>query len=140
MIDPIFVGHVVVPPEDLSWTAVRASGPGGQNVNKVSSKVVLRFDLAATRALDGAAKARLRAIAHGRLDADGAIVVTSQRTRDQRLNLEDARSKLAELVARALVVEAPRRPTKPTRASKRRRVDDKRRHGEKKRGRRDRGE
>jgi ribosome-associated protein len=136
VIEPLHVDGVVLPAADLSWTAVRASGPGGQNVNKVSSKVVLRFDLARTRALDDGTRARLRAIAGARVDTDGILTVTSQLTRDQTRNLEDARNKLADLVRRALVRVAPRRPTKPTASSRRRRVEDKRRHADKKRARR----
>ena len=114
-----------VPAADLSWRAVRASGAGGQNVNKVSSKVELRFDLPGTTALDEGVKARLRAIARGRLDADGRIVVVSQATRDQPKNLADARAKLAELVVRALVPPRPRKPTRPTAGSRERRLSQK---------------
>ena len=114
-----------VPAADLSWRAVRASGAGGQNVNKVSSKVELRFDLPGTTALDEGVKARLRAIARGRLDADGRIVVVSQATRDQPKNLADARAKLADLVVRALVPPRPRKPTRPTAGSRERRLSQK---------------
>jgi ribosome-associated protein len=114
-----------VPAADLSWRAVRASGAGGQNVNKVSSKVELRFDLPGTSALDEGVKARLRVIARGRLDADGRIVVVSQATRDQPKNLADARAKLAELVVRALVPPRPRKPTRPTAGSRERRLKQK---------------
>ena len=114
-----------VPAADLSWRAVRASGAGGQNVNKVSSKVELRFDLPGTMALDEGVKARLRVIARGRLDADGRIVVVSQATRDQPKNLADARAKLAELVVRALVQPRPRKPTRPTAGSRERRLSQK---------------
>jgi ribosome-associated protein len=114
-----------VPAADLSWRAVRASGAGGQNVNKVSSKVELRFDLPGTTSLDEGVKARLRVIARGRLDADGRIVVVSQATRDQPKNLADARAKLAELVVRALVPPRPRKPTRPTAGSRERRLSQK---------------
>jgi ribosome-associated protein len=136
MIAPLVVDGVVLPAADLSWSAVRASGPGGQNVNKVSSKIVLRFDLARTRALDATTRARLRAIAGSRVDGDGVLTVTSQRTRDQQRNLEDAREKLAELVRRALVREVERKATRPSRGAKRRRLEDKRRLSEKKASRR----
>ncbi len=119
--------RVTLPAEDLSWTAVRAGGPGGQNVNKVASKVELRFDLPGTRALAPDVKARLRALAAGRLDAEGRVLLTSQRTRDQLQNLADAREKLAELVRRALFVPKARRATKPTRGSQERRLEGKRR-------------
>src|SRR5215213_10051473 len=98
---------IVVPERELAWTAVRASGPGGQNVNKVSSKVELRFDFETSSALPPAAKARLRALAEHRLDAEGRILITSQVTRNQPQNLTDARQRLAELIAKALV--APKR-------------------------------
>ncbi len=127
--------HVAIPERDLAWTSVRASGPGGQNVNKVASKVELRFDLAGTLALDAPTKARLRDLARSRLDAEGALVVVSQLTRDRERNLDDARTKLAELVRQALFKPKARRPTRPTRSSQRARVDDKRRQGERKRGR-----
>lgn len=127
---------VAIPDSDLEWTAVRASGPGGQNVNKVSSKVELRFDVQGTRALSAPVKARLAALAGSRMDADGRLLVTSQKTRDQSRNLEDAREKLAALVRSALVPPRPRRPTKPSRAARARRVDDKRKQSEKKQARR----
>jgi ribosome-associated protein len=122
-----------VPESDLTWTAVRASGPGGQNVNKVSSKVELRFDLAHTTALDQAVKARLRVIAAGRLDAEGRLVITSQATRDQRRNLDDAKARLAELILRASERPKRRKPTVPSRSADRRRLDDKKRRGQRKR-------
>jgi ribosome-associated protein len=128
--------RVSLPAAELRWTAVRASGPGGQNVNKVSSKVELRFDVHATRALDEASKDRLRALAGSRLSDGGELLVTSQKTRDQAKNLEDAREKLADLVRRALHRPTPRRATRPSRARVRARLDDKRKHAEKKASRR----
>ncbi|MBI4703756.1 MAG: aminoacyl-tRNA hydrolase [Deltaproteobacteria bacterium] len=122
-----------LPAEELSWTAVRASGPGGQNVNKVSSKVELRFDVRGSRVLDGPTKARLLAIARRRIDARGVLLVTCQVTRDQRRNLELARQRLAELVRRALQRPRSRRPTKPTPGSQQRRLAAKRKRGEHKR-------
>jgi ribosome-associated protein len=126
---------VVIPACDLAWTSVRASGPGGQNVNKVSSKVELRFDLARTAALTDAVKARLTAISSGRLDAEGRLLVVSQRTRDRGKNLEDARAKLRALILQALPPPKPRKETRPTRGSRERRLEGKRRQSEKKRGR-----
>ncbi len=128
--------RVTLPAADLHWTAVRASGPGGQNVNKVASKVELRFDVAATRVLDGPTKERLRALAGSKLGASGELVVTSQKSRDQASNLDDARAKLADLVRRALHRPTVRRPTRPSRSRVRARLDDKRKQGEKKASRR----
>ena len=125
--------RVVIPGVELSWTAARASGPGGQTVNKVSSKVELRFMLDESRALAPDVKARLRALAGKRVDSEGQLRIVSQRTRDQAKNLQDAREKLVELIAAALIVPRTRKPTKPTRGSQRRRVEAKRRDSNTKR-------
>ena len=115
MAEPIRVARGVhVPAAAIEWRAVRSSGPGGQNVNKVASKVELRVDLSAVSGLDDAARARLQALAAARLDATGRLLVTSQRTRDQLRNLEDARAKVQKLVERALKRAArPPRLTQP---------------------------
>jgi ribosome-associated protein len=141
MSEPLVIqGAVTIPGAELSWTAVRASGPGGQNVNKVASKVELRYDLPGSRALAPEVKARLRALARSRLDAEGKLLVTSQLTRDQSRNLEDARAKLAALVKTALLPPRKRKATRPSLGAKRRRVEHKRRQGEKKASRRTRDE
>jgi ribosome-associated protein len=131
--DPLRVNErLVIPTDYLTWSAVRASGAGGQNVNKVSSKVELLFDLAGCPNLRPDVKARLAQATAKRRSADGRVRITSQATRDQPKNLEDAREKLAELIREALVAPVPRRPTKPTRGSKIRRADAKRRQSTKK--------
>ena len=126
---------VTIPARELEWTAVRASGPGGQNVNKVSSKVELRFAFEESEALSDAVKARLRALAQHRLDGEGRILITSQVTRTQPQNLADARNRLAELIAKAMVTPKRRKATRPSRAAKRARVNDKRVHSKKKQSR-----
>jgi ribosome-associated protein len=121
--------HVRIPPQAMSMTAVRSGGPGGQNVNKVASKVDLRVDLSLVEGMTAGAMGRLRTIAAGRLDAAGHLLITSQKSRDQRANLEDARSKVAALVRRALEEPKRRRVTRPTRGSVERRIADKKRRG-----------
>jgi len=132
--DPIRVAPgVTVPAAAIEARAVRSSGPGGQNVNKVASKVLLRVDLSRLEGLAADAHARLRALVSSRLDAEGRLLVTSQRFRDQPRNLEDARQKVRALVARALARPKDRRASRPTAASRRRRLEGKRRSSEKKR-------
>ncbi len=125
----------MVPAGALSWRAVRSSGPGGQNVNKVASKVELRVDLDRVHGLDPGADLRLRALAAARLDAGGRLLVTSQRTRDQARNLEDAREKVRRLIEKALREPKRRRPTVPSPAARDRRVRTKKRAAERKRAR-----
>ena len=127
---------VRVPGEAIRWRAVRSSGPGGQNVNKVASKVELRVSLDAIEGLDDGARSRLRALAAPRLDSRGRLLVTSQRTRDQARNLEDARDKVRRLVTRALVAPKRRRSTRPSAAAMERRLREKRLRGARKRDRR----
>jgi ribosome-associated protein len=142
MTEPLLIrsspSELFIPASELSWTAARSSGPGGQNVNKVSSKVELHFDFERTSVLDAYTKARLRTLGAGHLDAAGRLRITSQTTRDQSRNLEDARSKLADLVRKAMERPRARRKTKPSRGAKERRLQTKKMVGEKKvaRGRR----
>ncbi len=128
--------RLTIPADELTWTAVRASGPGGQNVNKVASKVELRFCLATTAVLSSSVKRRLERAAANRLDAAGNLVIVAQESRNQLTNLRRAREKLAELVRAALVPPRPRVATRPTRASQRARLAAKRRLALKKQRRR----
>ncbi len=128
--EPIRIARgIVVPDAAIEWRAVRSSGPGGQNVNKVASKVELRVDLAAVAGLSAPARTRLKSIAPSRLDADGRLLVTSQRTRDQHRNLDDARDKVRKLVERAMREPRPRRLTQPSRAATERRLRKKHERG-----------
>ena len=136
MSDPLFVSPALtVPANELRFTSVRASGPGGQNVNKVSSKVELRFDFERSKVLGDEMKTRLRVLARGRLDADGQILIVSQATRDRQRNLEDARQKLLELLITAGRRPKRRRATKPSRGATETRLREKRRHSDRKRDR-----
>jgi ribosome-associated protein len=125
-----------VPLDELTFETFRSSGPGGQNVNKVESAVRLRWDLTASGALPDEVKTRLAVLAGKRLTADGVLLIEARRFRTQEKNREDAVSRLEDLLEKAVRVPKRRRPTKPGRAAKERRLADKRRRSEIKRGRR----
>ena len=123
MPDPIFVeGGVLVPADSMEMKAVRASGPGGQNVNKVASKVELKVDLNLIRGIDAASRRRLHHLVAKRLNSEGMLVVTSQRSRDQHHNLQDARRKIHDYIAKAIHPPKKRTPTQPSRSALERRL------------------
>src|SRR5438552_1198077 len=113
--------EIQIPDDELHWSFVRSGGPGGQNVNKVASKAVLRWDLAASPGVPEAVKARLRTLQRRRITNDGELIVTSQRWRDQDRNRQDCLDKLREMLLEASAVPQPRRATKATRGSRERR-------------------
>ncbi|WP_238183303.1 alternative ribosome rescue aminoacyl-tRNA hydrolase ArfB [Methylobacterium trifolii] len=125
--------HIAIDESELDESFVRASGPGGQNVNKLSTAVQLRFDVRRSAALPDAVAVRLMRLAGRRLTGDGILVISAQRFRTQERNRADARERLAELVAEAAVPPVPRRATRPTLASKKRRLEEKSRRGSTKR-------
>ena len=137
--DIVVTPRVIIPGAELAFAFSRSGGPGGQNVNKVASKVELRWNPTTSDALAGALsldeRAWLLQRLKNRLTTDGTLIITSTATRDQRKNRDDATEKLALIVRTALHRPKPRKPTKVSKGAKRRRVADKRHHAEIKRNR-----
>jgi len=135
--DPLRVNtRLVLPAEELSIAFTRSGGPGGQNVNKVATRVQLRFSIAESKVLGETRRARLTERLSSRLTREGELLITSSRHRERERNIEDARERMAEVLREALQVQKKRRATKPTRGSKKRRLDTKRQRGQVKRDRR----
>jgi ribosome-associated protein len=128
--------RLFIPDGELEFSFARSGGPGGQNVNKVSSKAILRWNIDANTSIPDAVKARFRSSFANRIAADGNVVVASDEYRDQPRNIENCREKLAQMLASVEKPPKPRRATKPTRASKERRLAGKKRDSEIKAGRR----
>jgi ribosome-associated protein len=124
--------NLTIPADQIEISAVRSSGPGGQNVNKVATCIELRFNPERCPQLSAPVINRLLALAGNRVDSENTIIITSQKYREQVRNLDDACDKLKKMILKALTPPKPRRPTRPTRASVERRIGKKKQTGEKK--------
>jgi ribosome-associated protein len=124
---------LAIPDEEVAFTTSRSGGPGGQNVNKLETRVTLRFDVGASAVLSEEQRARLRERLATRITKDGVLQVTSQRHRSQAANRDAAVERFVELIQEALREEVPRKKTRPSRAAKARRLDEKKRRSGKKR-------
>lgn len=132
----VITQRVRIPAHEVELSYARSGGPGGQHVNKTSSKVLLRWSPATSQALSDDDRVRVLGKLASRLTEEGELLLTSERHREQSRNVDDALAKLVDIVRTALQRERKRRKTKPTRASKRRRLDAKKRRGDTKRQRR----
>ncbi len=119
--------QISIDEREIEESFVRASGPGGQNVNKLATAVQLRFDIRGSPSLPAEVRARLERLAGARLTREGVLVIIAQRHRTQARNREDALDRLIELIRRAAIAPRPRRPTRPTKASRERRIEGKKR-------------
>jgi ribosome-associated protein len=119
--------QISIDEREIEESFVRASGPGGQNVNKLATAVQLRFDVRGSPSLPAEVRARLERLAGARLTGEGVLVIIAQRHRTQARNREDALDRLIELIRRAAIAPRPRRPTRPTKASRERRIEGKKR-------------
>ena len=128
----IITPHLQIPLREFSFTFTRSGGPGGQNVNKVNTKALLRWPVETSPSLPEAVRRRLLTKYRRRITSEGDLLVTSQRFRDAGRNTADCLEKLRRMIAEVAEPERPRRPTRPTRASVRRRIECKRRHSQKK--------